>query len=84
MKIRYDFVQLVQQPDVVICRLVTLQSCIVDNQSSLSDVVSAIDKAMKEDVVSQLVRFCPLFGTPLVSLSRFYLRLFFDFFFYRV
>ena len=39
-------------------RLVTIQSCILDNESSLFDIVQEIDAAIKEDPLIRLVCFC--------------------------
>jgi hypothetical protein len=41
----------------LVFRLVTLQSCILDNKESLSDVVREIDKIVNSDVSSVLVCF---------------------------
>lgn len=38
-------------------RLVTLQTCILDTEGSLSSVVQEIDKILEEDVISTLVSF---------------------------
>jgi hypothetical protein len=44
-------------------RLVTLQSCVLDTEKSLADIVSEIDKILEADSLSPLV--CQLIYFPL-------------------
>jgi hypothetical protein len=43
-------------------RLVTLQSCVIDTEKSLADIVSEIDKILEADSLSPLV--CQLIHFP--------------------
>jgi hypothetical protein len=56
---------------LVLCRLVTLQSVILDTEESLSDIVREIDKELEGDVTAMLVSspFERVFGLLRSSLS---------------
>ncbi len=49
------------------CRLVSLQSCIVDTEASLNEIVSNLEASIDSDVLSKLVSQRP---TPLQSTAR--------------